>query len=969
MPPSKMSQPERSPTGLAYRPGAKRQPVIKREPVAQPEPGHHGPLDDVLPGVPFNSSRQAYPSHHPSVKQNIADESYPDDELLDGDDEALDVDREQPHDHLSIVVRGETHPLGSGNGNVADPSRRLADNPQTEKEKQAIRNLLDTPVVDIPMWEREKESSAMVMRLMQHQRAGLTWLMKQEQGAYKGGILADDMGLGKTIQAIALILARPTNDGARKTTLIVVPTALLDQWYREIYDKIKPGRRLKTLVYHGPKRRNTTVAKLMSHDVVITTYGIVASEWTNIHEKRNSNVAVLLAPHAIFHRIILDEAHNIKNRKSIAFKAIDCLRGTYRLCLTGTPMMNRVDELYSLVRFLRIEPYQAWETFRPMASSATLSSASSGMKQLQVLLSRIFLRRTENHLMDGKPILDLPELTILTVDAEFDPDQKAYYDSLEQHSLLQVNKYLKEGTATRHYFAIFNLLLRLRQCCCHPYLIKDHSIPQGVYITLQEMEKLAKKLSYQAVQRIRAQSQFECPLCSEITENPIILYPCGHHICGSCITNMLAVGGRVDPESGESTSIGRCPCDGCDDVIDSQKVICYNRFAEVHLPDNDSEDSDLDDSEDSDEGSLKDFIVSDDHETSNEEESDDESTGLELGEPDKCPHSEASSEGFPEPRIPMGAVEDGISDSDELPPIDELAARFKNKAELSKVKPGTIVGASDATQKGKTMARFSRGKRGRADNTEDSDSDDGSVHFGVSPGQKKRRAAKDLARPKKKVKKAAKSKRRGNNRMLGARTTTSRTMTVKERHLKRLRRDWETSAKIIKAMELISMIRRDFPDEKTLIFSQFTSFLDLMEIAVSDDGYNYRRYDGTMPNGEREAAVYDFTKRPEVKIMLVSLKCGNAGLNLFAATRVIMLDPFWNPSLEDQAIKRAHRLGQTKPVTAYRILIKETIEDRIIDLQESKRELVGNVLDPEARTDASRLSVVELASLFGITAQ
>jgi SNF2 family DNA or RNA helicase len=166
-------------------------------------------------------------------------------------------------------------------------------------------------------------------------------------------------------------------------------------------------------------------------------------------------------------------------------------------------------------------------------------------------------------------------------------------------------------------------------------------------------------------------------------------------------------------------------------------------------------------------------------------------------------------------------------------------------------------------------------------------------------------------------------------------------------------------------MELLEMIRKDFPEEKTLIFSQFTTFLDLVEIPIVNKGFKYRRLDGSMQTAEREEAVNDFMTESEVKLMILSLKCGNAGLNLFAATRVIMLDPFWNPAVEEQAIKRAHRLGQTKPVIAYRILVKDTVEDRIVALQEEKRELIKNALDPEARSTVGSLSISELAGLFG----
>ncbi|KAI1173551.1 SNF2 family N-terminal domain-containing protein [Nemania sp. FL0916] len=686
---------------------------------------------------------------------------------------------------------------------------------------------------------------------MPHQHIGLTWLINQEKSAHKGGILADDMGLGKTIQALSLILSRPPEDGTRKTTLIVVPTSLLYQWEREIDDKVKPNYKLKTFVFHSGKKRNVTVSKLLSYDVVITTYGTLAHEWKQKYDKRQVDSAILLASHAIFHRIILDEAHNIKNRNSQASKAVDRLRGTYRLCMTGTPLMNRLDELYPLIRFLRIEPYNEWESFRRNILTIK-GGGTKAMNQLHVLLGRILLRRTEKTMIDGQPILTLPELTVQTIEAVFDTDQYEYYQALEQRSQLRMNKYLKEGTVMRNYWYILLLLLRLRQCCCHPHLIKDHAIPEGVNMTIEEMTKLAKKLGNRVVGRLRHQKTFECPMCNSSTENPVIIYPCGHHVCGDCISNLASSGEpgiEAEVEEG-GTIIGQCPTEGCRCPIDSKQVICYKYFCEVYPPADEKDDGpaeedeededDEEDEEDSDEedvdeeGNLKDFVVSDGYETK------------------------------------------------------------KRKG------------------KGKGKGR----------------------HTALTLGALKKSSLTSAA--------------------------------AKERYFNGLRKDWETSAKIDKAMEILGMIRRDFPREKILVFSQFTSFLDLMEIPISDDGYNYRRYDGSMRNGDREAAVDDFMKKPEVKLMLVSLRCGNAGLNLYAATRVILLDPFWNPSVEDQAIKRAHRLGQDRPVVAYRILVKDTVEDRILALQESKRELVSDVLNPEARKGVGRLSQSQLAGLFGI---
>ncbi|KAI0534692.1 hypothetical protein GGR58DRAFT_481935 [Xylaria digitata] len=903
--------------------------------------------------------------------------------------------------HVSDVPHfADDHPMKNELGRYAPVVPNIADlpivglplnyDPYDEEEREAIRKLLDVPDVDIPIWNRQREPNALRNKLMPHQHVGLTWLINQEESPHKGGILADDMGLGKTIQAIALILCRPPEDGTRKTTLIVVPTSLLHQWEREIDDKVKPGHKLKTVIYYSGKKRNMTVARLLSYDVVLTTYGTLAYEWKQIYENRKTQGAVLFASHAIFHRIILDEAHNIKNRNSQASQAVDRLRSTYRLCMTGTPLMNRLDELYPLLRFLRIAPYHQWENFRRHLTSMK-GGEKRALKQLHVLLGRILLRRTEKTMVDGQPILTLPDLTVHTVEGVFDKDQLEYYKALEQRSQLRMNRYLREGTVTRNYWYILLLILRLRQCCCHPHLIKDHAIPEGVSMTSEEMTKLAHRLTRRIVDRINRQNSFECPMCHENTETPIIIYPCGHHVCGDCISNMASVGepGMVAEADGGGAIMGVCPTDGCYESVDSKQVICYKNFSEVHTPDDDkadrnvgnSDEEDLDDEDADEEGNLKDFVVSDGYESTQEEDLDDTPhPALEPSTKDLPGSAPPTSESLNnnslrsghslESRVDHVSEKEGDADDsdDSLPPIDSIFADFKKKKESKPNLQTALTGLSGGgwnERNNNEPSRIKQQKKVTMRHNSDFEDELTDEDSSVASGQKRKRSnGKGMARPKKLPKK---DKGQRTELTLGALKKSSlSSAAAKERWFRKLRRDWETSAKIDKAMELLAMIRRDFPTEKTLVFSQFTSFLDLMEIPISDDGYNYRRYDGSMPNGDREAAVDDFMKKPEVKIMLVSLRCGNAGLNLHAATRVIMLDPFWNPSVEDQAIKRAHRLGQTKPVIAYRILVKETVEDRILALQENKRQLVSDVLNAEARKGVSRLSVSELAGLFGI---
>ena len=189
---------------------------------------------------------------------------------------------------------------------------------------------------------------------------------------------------------------------------------------------------------------------------------------------------------------------------------------------------------------------------------------------------------------------------------------------------------------------------------------------------------------------------------------------------------------------------------------------------------------------------------------------------------------------------------------------------------------------------------------------------------------------------------------------------------AKRRYLRRLRKSWITSSKIDRTLELISEIRANDPTEKILIFSQFTSLLDLLEVPIDERGLRYQRYDGSMKMDDRAEAVNKFMDEPDQQIMLISLKAGNAGLNLNKASQVVILDPFWNPFVEDQAVDRAHRMPQHREVHVHRILVPQTVEDRICELQDRKRELISSALDENAGKSISRLGVSELMYLFGM---
>ncbi|KAF9776256.1 hypothetical protein IL306_005591 [Fusarium sp. DS 682] len=724
-------------------------------------------------------------------------------------------------------------------------------------------------------------------------KAGLAWMKKMEEGTNKGGILADDMGLGKTISTLSLLLARRSTTRP-KTNLIVAPVALLRQWEEEIATKTKPSHRLSVYVHHGKK---ASIDELLRYDVVLTTYGTVAQELKRFdkiledHKEKggdinwndtavNSKLSLLHPIKAQFYRVILDEAQCIKNKDTKGAKACTQLRSIHRWCLTGTPMMNGIIELYSLLKFLRIKPYSKWEEFRqvcqlaPDAKLPLILSQGFGvlfgrngdpkhvaMEKLQALLKAIMLRRKKSSKLNGKPILVLPEKTEEIVYAELSPEERDFYSQLEKNARVQFSKYLREGTVSKNYSNILVLLLRLRQACCHPHLNLDVDEAAPSSVPDEDKKQLVKDLDQAIVDRIKEVEAFECPICYDAVQCPSFFIPCGHDSCGECLVRIAESASTVNLQEGNESSRAKCPV--CRGQFDPAKCFSYETFREVHMPETIKPEPGIepfDNESDSDE----------DLETESEFDSDDE----------------VDKKG----NLKDFIVNDELSDEEEKVSVKKNRKRKgKGKEKSLDVKPTML----------KTLRK---------------------------EAYKNRDAFK--------------------------------------KYMRYLRKTWEPAAKVTECMNLLKQIEET--GEKTIIFSQWTLLLDLLQVAMSHEKMaKPERYDGSMSATLRNIAAKNFRDRKDTKVMLVSLRAGNAGLNLTAASRVIIMDPFWNPYIEMQAVDRAYRIGQQQEVKVYRILTKETVEDRIVDLQNKKKEMVEAALDETAGSKIGRLSINDLKNLFG----
>ncbi|KAI5292402.1 DNA helicase rad5, partial [Ascosphaera acerosa] len=277
-----------------------------------------------------------------------------------------------------------------------------------------------------------------------------------------GGILADEMGLGKTIEMMSLIHSHKL-DPAAVTQWVVAPMSLLAQWESEALHASKHGT-IKVQVYYGDNRavnlRKLCYDRGEAPDVLITSYGVVLSEFGDAQAGTLSNLFGLE-----FLRVILDEAHLIKNRNAKTSRACCGLNARHRWALTGTPIVNRLEDLYSLVRYLRVEPwsdFSFWRTFItvPFESKDFLRA----LNVVQTVLEPLVLRRNKNmKTPDGEALVPLPDRTINIDTIELSKTEREIYDLIFTRARRTFNENVAAGTLLKSYTTIFAQILRLRQ--------------------------------------------------------------------------------------------------------------------------------------------------------------------------------------------------------------------------------------------------------------------------------------------------------------------------------------------------------------------------------------------------------------------------------------------------------------------------------------------------------------------------
>lgn len=540
------------------------------------------------------SARKLLP---PAPKIRVHDsESSELEELSDGDDEdenGLDssrtstaVSNDEEHDSDEPLALRRAAPARASRGrrhaNInASRARQMASETQREvsygslKRKQRERAKLELAHPGIKtMWDDldkqpiikpipAPQPESITRKLKSFQLEGLDWLTKQEQTAYKGGLLGDEMGMGKTIQAVSLIMS---DYPQQQPTLVVVPPVALMQWSSEIAEYT--DGKLKVLVYHGQnsKVKSMTVNDLKKFDVIMISYNSLESlhrKETKGWNRGEDTVVKEDSPiHAIhFHRLILDEAHSIKSRTTGVAKACFALQGTYKWCLSGTPVQNRIGEFFSLLRFLEVRPFADYfckrcpcamlhwqvdeshncvgcghtgmehvsvfnqELLNPITQSEDVKVRSRAMEKLQMITARIMLRRVKK---DHTSSMELPPKEVVVSSNFFGDVEKDFSTSIMSNSERKFNTYVSRNVMLNNYANIFGLIMQMRQVANHPDLLLKKHAQEG-------------------------QNVLACQICDEVAEEAI-RSQCKHDFCRACVKSYM----QTAESTGNTPDCPRC---------------------------------------------------------------------------------------------------------------------------------------------------------------------------------------------------------------------------------------------------------------------------------------------------------------------------------------------------------------------------------------------------------------------------
>ncbi|WP_194843690.1 DEAD/DEAH box helicase [Candidatus Clavichlamydia salmonicola] len=312
--------------------------------------------------------------------------------------------------------------------------------PELEEIQKQIRGEISFDAKDIPM--------AIRATLRKYQVEGVQWLERLRK-MHLNGILADDMGLGKTLQAI-IAITQSKAENPKAQSLVVCPTSLVYNW-KEEFRKFNPE--LETLAVDGiPMQRRKQLKSLEHYDVIITSYNLLQKD-------------IEIYKDIKFDYMILDEAHHIKNRTTRNAKSVKAIAATHRLILTGTPIENSLEELWSLFDFLMPGFLSTYDRFvgKYIRNCGFMGNKTDNLEALKKKVAPFILRRMKEDVLE-----DLPPVSEILYHCHLTDSQKELYQSYAASAKVELSRLVKQEGFDKIHIHVLATLTRLKQICCHP---------------------------------------------------------------------------------------------------------------------------------------------------------------------------------------------------------------------------------------------------------------------------------------------------------------------------------------------------------------------------------------------------------------------------------------------------------------------------------------------------------------------
>lgn len=733
-----------------------------------------------------------------------------------------------------------------------------------------------------------EQPSLLNCTLKEYQLKGLNWLANlYDQGI--NGILADEMGLGKTVQSISVLAYLAETHGIWGPFLVVTPASTLHNWQQEI-SKFVPD--FKVIPYWGSSKdrkvlrkfwdkKNVTYNRGSPFHVIVTSYQLVVQDASYFQKMK-------------WQYMILDEAQAIKSSQSSRWKILLSFQCRNRLLLTGTPIQNNMQELWALLHFIMPSLFDNHDEFSEWFAKDIEAHAEKNAKlneqqlrRLHAILKPFMLRRIKKNVQS-----ELGDKIEIDVYCDLTNRQKKLYRMLRSQinvvDLIENNKRIGRDEEVE---SIMNVVMQFRKVCNHPDLFERADTKSAfVFGDYAKIPGLEGQLNLgRDANDIQSYINYSTKNLIDY-DLPKLMYE-----------DLMVPNWENDNGLKEK------------DLLIKKM---FNIWDPSHWDGKDQESNEM--------GVLK-FV-------------DETSNGIK-----RISESNLIQRAI-EKRSYINSFDDRIKLQEEV-----YGENFKkNSVRFSeKTIPKTLVEVNDEVSKSMYMQTFTPGAFELAlappININCSNTNfngiknrimfDGEIRQALTPLSLNTQASliDDGVSmdqwPKAEMMPEEESKYIGGSTI----------------RLPSMERFVLESAKLKRLDQMLVELKKG--GHKCLIYFQMTKMMDLMEEYLTYRQYNYIRLDGSSKLSDRRDLVNDWQTDPDLFIFILSTRAGGLGINLTAADTVIFYDSDWNPTIDSQAMDRAHRLGQTRQVTVYRLLVKGTIEERMRDRAKQKEHVQQVVME------------------------